>query len=400
MDNRLGADKHHSRVVVIDDDPLILGYFKGQLPKMGFHDIDTHHSLSTARAILQSGECDLVICDLDMPEEDGFDFLSFVNEIHGKFPIIVCSGCNEQLIRVLRKLLKFHSRLNVVEAIMKPVNLLELAKAVAKSRFTEQPRPKSIDSTIKQYSVEQILDNVDVFFQAKWSCRGDYVVGAEALARVIDPDNGQVVSPFFFIPTIKSSQAGTRFTYQIFERSAQYIATIIDLNLSLTFSINIGVNDLKNPQFYRNAMAIFEKYAIPPSRICFEITEDEIYDHDITILANMGRLIIAGYTFSLDDFGTGFSNFERLGQLPIAEIKLDKLFIDHLLEEHSSTELVRAFVNISTSLGLKTVVEGVETAEQLRLVTDLGIDIQQGYYKAKPCPFADFMALAANNTGG
>ncbi len=384
-------EKNRSVALIIDDDPLILTYFEGRLPKMGFTRVETHLRLATAKEALKNSQLSLVICDLDMPDEDGFEFLSYVDTLKMCYPIIVCSGCSEQLIRVLKKLLKFHVSLNVIDTIIKPINLLELAKAVARARQAALPEQRSAPSFgVRPYTIEEILAWVDVYFQPKWRCRDNTIIGAEALARVLEP-NGKVISPFFFIPTIKSSQMSGEFTFRVIEKTVIHIAKLPHLEQSLKFSINIGVNDLKNPDFYRRVIELVNQYRLPSGMICFEITEDEIYDNDMVILANMGRLIIAGYTFSLDDFGTGFSNFERLGQLPISEIKLDKLFIDHLDESNTDEELIKAFVSIAKSLDLITVVEGVETAEQLKVVTRLGIDTQQGYYLAKPCPFEQFL---------
>lgn len=387
----LDAVKEKAKLaLVIDDDPSITSFFVAHLKKMGFSDVVGTLTVRDGLDLLEEGmDPALIICDLNMPDEDGFDFLSYAAQTELATPIVVCSGSGDHLRRSLDNMLNASVK-NFVCTLGKPVDMFDLAEAVLKAQNLLTKKTFFDDG--EPPAIEDILNGVDAYFQPKYCGKTLRMQSAEVLARVRLED-GTTVFPGVFIPLIKNSSYSNLFTLKIIRKAATYASQLQGEKRDLPVAINIGIQDLRSETFFEDVTEIVRSCGISPGRICFEITEDEIYENDLDVMICMGRLVIEGFTFSLDDFGTGFSNFERLKNLPISELKLDRLFIDRLDVEISSRNMVSAFIEIARSLALKTVAEGVETREQMDILRALGADSLQGYYLATPQPFDAFRAL-------
>ena len=111
------------------------------------------------------------------------------------------------------------------------------------------------------------------------------------------------------------------------------------------------------------------------------------------VLAKLAEIKEMGVSVSLDDFGTGFSNFEYLQNLDVDSLKIDRRFITPLPEDPGSVSIVTAIITMAHSFGLQVIAEGVETPEQMDLLQELGCDVIQGYYISRPIPIDRFMAF-------
>ena len=123
--------------------------------------------------------------------------------------------------------------------------------------------------------------------------------------------------------------------------------------------------------------------------IMFEITEGSIMTDPVRVLIIVERLRGMGFQFSIDDFGTGFSSLERLRSSPFDELKIDLVFVRDALRDPSAKSIVENSIQLGHSLEMKVVAEGVENAETLALLSELGCDIAQGYYISKPISMED-----------
>jgi diguanylate cyclase (GGDEF)-like protein len=155
-------------------------------------------------------------------------------------------------------------------------------------------------------------------------------------------------------------------------------------NLGLTMSINISPMQLRNSSFLSNLNLIFDQTGCDPKDIQFEITE-----HTAMLDIESKRLMLdkikeLGVVFSMDDFGTGYSSLIYISQLPINSIKIDKSFIQKMLEDDYSKTLILAIITLANSLYLDVVAEGVETQEQFDMLVNMGCHYVQGYYISTP----------------
>ena len=141
-----------------------------------------------------------------------------------------------------------------------------------------------------------------------------------------------------------------------------------------------------------NYIQIAKEHNITPSLINLEITETAVENSKDIMMNNLKELEEAGFRFSLDDYGTGYSNIQRVATLPLDIVKLDKTFADKVEQNHMQIILSNT-IRMLKDLNLRIVVEGVETVEQLQLLTSMKCDYIQGYYFSKPLPKEQFITF-------
>ena len=144
-------------------------------------------------------------------------------------------------------------------------------------------------------------------------------------------------------------------------------------------------------------MEIMKEYGIPPEQINFEITETAGLANYDMLLRNMNSLISQGVTFSMDDYGTGFSTANYLISLPMDIVKIDKSILWPAMENKEAFVILRHTVEMLKSLNKRIVVEGVETEEMANLLIDMGCDYLQGYYYQKPVPEDKYVEFLKEN---
>ena len=154
--------------------------------------------------------------------------------------------------------------------------------------------------------------------------------------------------------------------------------------------------DCMNPNLASKIIEMMEQYKISPDQINLEITESYDSLDDETSKKNIKDLEDYGIKFSLDDYGTGYSNIERFARYPINIVKIDKSLVDSAHQESMKIVLKNTFKLIS-ELKRKSVVEGVETVEQAKMFEEFGCDYIQGYYFSKPLPLIDFISFIKKN---
>jgi EAL domain-containing protein (putative c-di-GMP-specific phosphodiesterase class I) len=129
---------------------------------------------------------------------------------------------------------------------------------------------------------------------------------------------------------------------------------------------------------------VLQRHQATPGSLTLELTETMLMGRLDVALRTMARLKASGVRFSIDDFGTGYSSLSYLGQLPIDSLKIDRSFVMAMHESRQNLEIVRAMLTLGRTLGHKVIAEGVETAEQLAMLRDLGVHEGQGYLLARP----------------
>ncbi|MDG3085659.1 cache domain-containing protein [Vibrio hannami] len=208
--------------------------------------------------------------------------------------------------------------------------------------------------------------------------------GVEALLRWNNSKLGHV-SPLEFISL--AEEIGLIYELGMFaiERSCQEISDLpAELASDLMLSINISPMQLTRESFISHLQETIEKYNIPSTRITLEITENVLINELPVVTPIIIELKSLGYTISLDDFGTGYSSLSYLSHLPLDELKIDRLFVDNMLNSEQSDSLVKAILAIAKSSEMRVVAEGVETKMQKDTLIEYGCDVLQGYYFERP----------------
>lgn len=231
--------------------------------------------------------------------------------------------------------------------------------------------------------------HMTLFFQKQWrkdeTTKEAYVMGAEALVRLIDPIHG-LITPDKFIPLAEESgwiiPLGTWIMEEAFKQLKQWEKDPIKCYWQL--SINISIKQFERDDFISIVQNLVEKAACNPQKIRFELTESLLINDLKNSLRKIHALSKLGISLSIDDFGTGYSSLSYLKRLPIQELKIDKTFIRDLTTDHADIILVQTILNIGKGFGLDVVAEGVETQEQYDILCKMGCNYFQGYFFSKP----------------
>lgn len=219
-------------------------------------------------------------------------------------------------------------------------------------------------------------DNIIVYFQPLINNETLKVEKYECLVRMID-DN-KIISPFFFLDISKKSNQYHKITKVVIEKSC-----IAFDKLNYEFSVNISYEDINEPGFLEFIKSMFEKYNIK-DKIVFEILEDQsIKDYNVLIdfISNVKKL---GCKIAIDDFGSGYSNFEHLLKMEVDYLKIDASLIKNIAKDNNSYKVTKTVIEFAKSLNLKTIAEFVENEEIFQLIKGLGSNYSQGYYFSAP----------------
>jgi len=160
-----------------------------------------------------------------------------------------------------------------------------------------------------------------------------------------------------------------------------------DAGLTLRAGVNLSARQFSIPDLDKQILAHVQNAGIKPEDIDIEITESIVMDDINSASIILGKLRDAGFTISLDDFGTGHSSFAYLKKFPINTLKIDKIFVDEITTQEEDRQIISAMISMSHSLGMNVVAEGVEDSDQLCILKKEGCDIIQGFVFSKPIPF-------------
>jgi len=225
-----------------------------------------------------------------------------------------------------------------------------------------------------KYALEN--DNIIVYFQPLINNETLKVEKYECLVRMLDDE--KVISPFFFLDISKKCNQYHKITKVVIEKSCQTFS-----NLLYEFSVNISYEDIIEPSFLEFINSMFKKYDIK-NKIVFEILEDQsIKDYNV-LSKFIDEIKSLGCKVAIDDFGSGYSNFEHLLKMKIDYLKIDASLIKNVAKDTNSYKVTKTVIDFAKSLDLKTIAEFVENKEIFDVVKDLGSTYSQGYYFSAP----------------
>jgi diguanylate cyclase (GGDEF)-like protein len=227
-------------------------------------------------------------------------------------------------------------------------------------------------------------DELFLHYQPQLDLRGRQIVGVEALLRWRRA-NGSYIAPGEFIPIAEQSTLIITLSQWLINQICRQILIWDHIKLPpLRVAFNVAARHFRHAQILATLHESVGRYAIDPARLCIELTEDALLDdaaHARTILEEIKRI---GLSISIDDFGAGYSSLSHLRSYPIDELKIDQRFIAELTTDPGSRAIAASVIAIGNTFGLRVVAEGVETAEQLAILSEHDCGIVQGYHLANP----------------
>ncbi|MCT7615799.1 EAL domain-containing protein [Aliarcobacter butzleri] len=315
--------------------------------------------------------------------EDRDKFIKNIDEISktiGKVPIVIKS---RELYVQLSYVFSFESKENLLETanIIKRYshankNIIIYDKALE----LEKDYEKNIFWTLK---IKKALDEDKIvpYFQPIYNLKTNKIEKYEALVRLIDGNN--VISPYYFLDISKKSKQYLQLTKTMIQKTFDYFK-----DKDFEFSINLTFEDIKSEYISSFIIELLKEYKIG-HRVVFEIVESEEIDNFRKINEFFVTIREYGCKIAIDDFGSGYSNFEYLAKLNVDYIKIDGSLIKDILINKSSQNIVSMLVNFAKGQKVKTIAEFVSNKDILNKVRELGIDYVQGYYIKEPIASID-----------
>ena len=262
--------------------------------------------------------------------------------------------------------------------------------------FTDEMLKRQYTKNTIESLMESSLNNEEFFLvlQPKYNLITGELIGSEALVRW-QPEFGNMIYPDEFISIFEDNGFIKKIDFYIFEQvckllsNTEYKYPRISVNLSGVTATVDNVAMIYNE--------ILNKYKLAASRIEIELTESAFVNNSKKVRKNIDDFKKFGFNLSIDDFGIGVSSLSRLKDMNVDELKLDKSFIGSNLLTDKGISIIKNIISLSKDLHLNVVAEGIETEEQLDILLNLGCDIGQGYYFAKPLKIDDFNSLVEKN---
>ncbi len=234
---------------------------------------------------------------------------------------------------------------------------------------------------------------LEIKFQPIVDLRSNRIVKAEALARLADPTYGNV-PPDQFIPVAESIGRISEVGNVAFGKAMAMARAARDLAPDFGVSVNLSPLELRRESdLHQERLALLRDLSLDGSSITVEITEEAALESDESTAAKLLKYKDAGMTVAVDDFGTGYSSLSYLQRLPIDYVKIDRSFVSHLEPDSDSLALVLVMIEMARTLGLQTIAEGIETAQQADLLRSSGCDFGQGYYFGAPMTASELLDL-------
>ncbi|MEX2625998.1 MAG: EAL domain-containing protein [Ilumatobacteraceae bacterium] len=237
-------------------------------------------------------------------------------------------------------------------------------------------------------------DELFLVYQPKVHLETGEVVGVEALVRWEHPTRG-LVPPDRFVPIVESSDLIGPFTRHVLDMALAQRRRWADDGLELVVAVNVSARDVLDDELRLDLVTRLEHHGVPAAAVELELTESAIVDDTRSTRTELAALRAMGIRIALDDFGTGYASIGNLTGLPIDIVKVDKSFVQHLVDDPASQAVVGFSVDLATHLGLEVVAEGVEDASTMERLRVMGCNVAQGYHLSRPMPADEMVRWVA-----
>ena len=224
-----------------------------------------------------------------------------------------------------------------------------------------------------------------LYVQPKLDLLTNQVIAVECLVRWVHPDKGTIF-PDQFIPFAEQTGFIRQLTRWVMNAAAESCNAWNNAGIKIKISVNISTRDLLDQELPQKFAEILRLHQVQPQSFCLEITESAIMDDPVRAQQTLDKLHAMGMELSIDDFGTGYSSLAYLKRLPVDELKIDKSFVLKMEQDIDDTKIVKSTIDLGHNMGLRVVAEGIENAEVMALLKDLGCDQAQGYFISRPMP--------------
>lgn len=348
----------------------------------------SHSGRLGALARLGGDQFALVQADIEQPYEAAELAQSILDDLEAPFAL----DQQEVRLRATIGITLFPEDGDNTESLLqKAEQTMTLAKSRSRNRY--QFYIASVDSEMRrrrelEKDLRDALGRNELYlvYQPQVDYRDHRVVGVEALLRWQHPQHG-LVPPDLFIPLAEQNGTIIAIGEWILDQACRQLRDWHDQGFSdLRMAINLSTVQLHHAELPRVVNNLMQVYRLPPRSLELEVTETGLMEDITTAAQHLLSLRRSGALIAIDDFGTGYSSLSYLKSLPLDKIKIDKSFVQDLLEDEDDATIVRAIIQLGKSLGMQVIAEGVETTEQEAYIIAQGCHEGQGYLYSKPLP--------------
>lgn len=392
-----GARVRSLKVLILEDNPFQLMALHQMLNANQVFDVLTAGSVETALdALGHEGPVDIAICDLQMDGEDGLSLIGHLAATGLAQAVMILSSAETSVLHSAAQLAR-QQGIDVLGVLHKPASVTVIGELLGawatpgrtpatanQAMISALPALPRLDRT-RDYRAQWIAH-----FQPKVGADGK-LSGVELLARWQHPNLG-LLSPGHFLAQLEQAGLLPELTWHMLELALSLShRSLLSRGQALPVAVNIAPQMLDLRDFVPRLLLLLERYPVRPQMLTLEVVEQSARQMAVVQFENLLRLRMAGCRLSIDDFGTGASNIQRLLELPFSELKIPAQFVRGMAEDQRKSAVVGGALLMAQKMALNVVVEGVETLEDYEAVSMLGSPAVQGYFIARPMSEADFM---------
>ena len=301
-------------------------------------------------------------------------------------PIILVSALPERTLEAAAAAGRSFG-LDMAGAIHKPFTVREFHQVMG--RILAKPQAARAQPSVDASAVLDAFarGGLEAYFQPKVVLQGGALIGWEALARLNMP-SGEVLAPGAFLDVLAAATQFDLLTDRMLVMSMTFWRRARRALPDAHISVNLPASRLRDHDYPDLVARLLRHSGMPASRLTLEVTESELLEVDAATMESLARLALLGVHLSIDDFGTGFSSFGQLNQLPCKELKIDRSFVMNLTCDEHAEVIVTRTIELARELGTRVTAEGIEHPRQAELLKLMGCELGQGYMYGRPAPGA------------
>ena len=367
---------------VVDDEARVRAFVSNALASSGFRPMQLSSSQDVEQMLADTIP-QLIVLDLSLGDSDAIEVLRVLDGIRFQGDVLLISGHDEMTLDEVHQIGQRRG-LSMAEPLRKPFRLEQLRERLETAR---RDVPARFDAGLAAALQHEWLE---LWYQPKIDLRSRMLCGAEALIRMRHPTHG-IVPPGTFLPT-PGDPLYRPLTDFIVETSMRDWTNFAAHKMTNRLAVNVPASVLQRPDFVSHLRRHLPDDPRFPGLIV-EITEDEAISDTELAREVAVQLKLYNVHVSIDDFGSGYSSLARLKELPFAEVKLDRSFVNGCARDRAKRAMCEAVVELAQRFHITSVAEGVETAEDLHVLTEIGYDVAQGFLFARPMTRDDLIDL-------
>jgi EAL domain-containing protein (putative c-di-GMP-specific phosphodiesterase class I) len=379
-------------ILVVDDDGEVGEFVCAVAQGMGYQCTATTDATTFLEKL--AADITLVLLDLMMPGMDGIELLRLLGKRRCKAGIVLMSAVGKRIVESAEQLALVLD-LSVVGHLQKPFLLGELEAVL--QRF---PAPEASPAVhpihlfaIQKPELQGAIEHNEfvVYYQPQVDIKTGCVSGVEALVRWQHPKRG-LIFPESFIGRMEKFGLIDELGWIVANCGMSEVGQFANGDgKTLKLSLNASVNSLRDLNFPDILVSIAKKHGVSPEDVTIEITETGLIREPVRTLDILTRLRMKKVKLSIDDFGAGYAMMQQFRNIPATELKIDKSFVQQMMDNDRDRIMVQKTIEMGHELGLQVMAEGVETQEQLDLLRSNGCDSAQGYLFSRPIPAGEMV---------